>query len=143
MRVSIFVGVLLMSLVAFASADADANANSFNQQTWNRNIENLVSSLIGGPFSDHFTPGNMTQRMSRDERIKMQLNRLRVHVAYRLSESLSEYEIICPYQHLGAEAFAVVEQELRAKGWLAHWLPEETATQCGGARGYLFVSLKK
>lgn len=146
MRVSDFL-IVSVCFVIVASAASAAEATNppppFDQPAWNRAVENLLGALIMGPYADHFTPGNVTQREDRETRLKMQVNRLRARVGTRLSESLNDYEIICPFDHISGEAFVAVEQELRAKGWHAHWLPNERVRVCGGVKGFLLVSFKK
>lgn len=142
MRVSTLI-VVALSCITVALAAETAAVPTFDQASWNRAVENLLGAIIMGPFADHFTPGNITQQGNRDDRLRMQVNRLRARVGIRLAESLNDYEIICPFDHIGREAFALVEQELRAKGWYAHWVTGERVRVCGGAKGFLFVSLKK
>lgn len=110
---------------------------------WMRAVDAHLATLVASAFTEHFTPKNMTERVLPKDRLEMQVKRLRARVGIRLSESLEEYEIICPFEHIGHKAFETVEQELRAHRWSAFWLPRETHPKCGGFRGYMFVHLTK
>jgi len=138
MRVSLFFVLVFLVHSVFGEESV------FDQNKWNKAVETVLSSVVSGPFASHFTPEEMQAKVSREDRIRMQTNRLRAHVGIRLSESLSDFEIIHPFDHISTEVFLIVEKELREKGWNANWIPLATGYQhFDGSKGYLFVSLKK
>jgi len=138
MRVSFL--ILLLSLVIVYAEETKA---IFDQTKWNQAVENILSALVSNGFPEHFKPDEIQERVSSEDRIKMQTNRLRGHIGNRLAESMKRYEIICPFSHIGNEAFVQVEKELRQKGWNATWVPDEKIETCGGHTGFLLVSIKK
>lgn len=102
--------------------------------------EEILMGVSNG-FPPNFRSEELKELVSKSERLRMQVKRLRVHVATRLLETLMPYELICPLSHLQHEAFSQIETELRQKGWNATWLSDATAERCGGQKGFLLVSV--